>query len=99
MLIVLDWILSTAESFGILVEWAIVSVINLVFVAMATTLTGVFSILPHMSDAPVFGTPEWLAWLNWFYPVGAIVSAFASLLFLYTGWLVVRWVLNLLRAA
>ena len=51
-----------------------------------------------MSDAPSIGTPTWLAWLSWFYPVGDLLIGLTAIVALWVGWLAVRYVLRLVRA-
>lgn len=98
MLGVLEWIYSVVSSFGTLVLWGVVSAVNLVLAAVGAAVAGLFAVLPHIENAPAFGTPTWLHWLSWFYPVGDLVAGLVGLVGLWVSFLVFRYLLNLLRA-
>jgi len=95
---VLETIGATVAAFGTLVLWGLMSAVNLVLAGVGAAATAVFLLLPSMPSVGTFH-PTWLAEANWFYPFGAVVAVFVSGLTLYVGFLVVRYVLQLVRAA
>ncbi len=99
MIGLLEDILSVFEDFVVYVLAGLVDAVNLVFSAVGSVVSAIFLLLPSMADAPALGSPEWLAWANWFYPIGSVVAIFLALLALYIAYLVVRWALRLARAA
>lgn len=99
MIALLEELLSVFEDVGTYILAGSVDAVNLFFSAIGLFVTGLFSLLPAMSDAPSIGSPEWLGWANWFYPIGSIVAIFTTVLALYIAYLVVRWALRLARAA
>ena len=98
MIALLGFLLDGIELIGTYVLWAIESGANVIFAAMGAAVAALFALLPSMSDALAIGTPTWLGWLNWFYPVGALLDGLAALISLWLGYLAVRWALRLLRA-
>lgn len=98
MLGALTWILSTVEAFGVLVEWGVVSSLNLLFAGVSLAVEALFSLLPGMPHLETVQA-EWLAYLNWFFPLGALVLFFGTLVTAYIAWLAIRYLMQLLRAA
>lgn len=58
--------------------------IDAIFIAAATLVP-----LPSVPSAP-----EWVAELNWFFPVGAIITIATPILTGYIAFLGVRWILT-----
>jgi hypothetical protein len=98
MLGVLGWILSGVELIGQYALWAIETAVDGVLAALVAAYTAAVALLPSMDSAPLIGTPTWLGWLNWFYPVGALLDGLAAVVTLWVGFLAVRYVLRLVRA-
>jgi hypothetical protein len=95
--VLLGWLLSGVELIGTYVLWALESAFNLVLVAIIAAYAAAVALLPSMTDAPSFGSPTWLGWLSWFYPVGDLVAGLFGLLTMWLGYLAVRYVLRLVR--
>ncbi len=91
-------ILKALEDLANLILHGAVLAINLLFAAVTVLIGTLFSLLPTMSDAPSIGTPTWLQWANWFFPIGDVVSILAALITAYTAFLVVRFALKWVRA-
>jgi hypothetical protein len=98
MLAALGWILSGVELIGSYMLWALESFCNLFLAAIVAVYSATVALLPSMSSAPLIGTPTWLGWLNWFYPVGALLDGLAAVVGLWVGYLAVRYLLRLVRA-
>jgi hypothetical protein len=98
MLGALGFILDGIELIGSYVLWALESIANVLLGVIAAAAAALMALLPSMSSAPSLGTPTWLSWLNWFFPVGDLLAGLTALLGLWTGFLVVRWGLRLVRA-
>lgn len=90
-------ILDAVELIGSYVLFGFETGVNAVFAALGAAASAVLSVLPSMSDAPVLGSPSWLGWLNWFYPVGDLIAGLILAVTLWTAFLVIRWTLRLLR--
>jgi len=80
------------------VLWALETLVNVVLSGAAAAIDGLFALLPSMDPGAAIGTPEWLGWLNWLYPVADLVGVLTGAITLYTTYLIVRWALKLLRA-
>jgi hypothetical protein len=98
MLTALLWIADGVAAMGAFVVFGIETAGNALFVAIAAAATAALALLPSMSDAPALGSPEWLRWLNWFYPVSDLVAGLTAVVGLWVAFLVVRWVLKWTRA-
>ncbi|HEV3318249.1 MAG TPA: hypothetical protein VG053_00765 [Solirubrobacteraceae bacterium] len=87
----LEGIVTAVENIPSYLLYAVETVINLVtegLDALFVTATSVgFFTLPE-----TFAPPTILGWLNWFFPVAAVVSVATSLVVMYSGFLLVRWV-------
>jgi protein-S-isoprenylcysteine O-methyltransferase Ste14 len=95
---VLGFILDGIVLIGTYALWAIESAINAVGAAFVAAAAAAFALLPSMSSAPAIGTPTWLGWLSWFYPVGDLLTGLAGLVTMWLAFLAVRYVLRLVRA-
>lgn len=98
MLGLLEDIFDAVDSFTILVANGLITVVNLFFHGISLLISGLFLLLPELPTA----TPppaEWLENANWFYPFGIAASSVATGITLYLGWMAVRYVLRLVRAA
>lgn len=90
-----QWLVNNAVG----IVWSgIVDCVNEFFAGCAGIVTILFAALPSMSDAPSIGTGQWLAWLNWFFPVGTVLSGAALIIVMYVTFLGIRWALNFVRA-
>jgi hypothetical protein len=97
VLSLLSFILDGVAEIGTMALWAAETAVNGLLAALAAAYTAAIALLPSMSDAPSIGTPTWLGWLNWFYPVGALVDGLVGLVGLWVSFLAVRYVLRLVR--
>lgn len=71
--------------------WAIESVFNLFSTALDALFTVATSLIPLPSEpAP----PEFIANINWFFPIGAMISIATPIVIGYIAFLAVRWILK-----
>lgn len=75
---------------------ALVWVINAVIAAIGAILAGVAGLFPSLPAVP--DPPQWLQGINFFFPVGAVLSLFATFLGLYVAFLLARVVLRWVKA-
>jgi hypothetical protein len=94
----LETIYNVIVSIGSLVAWGGITALNGFFHAIELLIEALFLLLPEMSSAPSFGAPEWLNWLNWFFPVTELVAGMVFLLVMYLTFLAFRYTLSLVRA-
>ena len=92
-------ILGVLGGFATYVEAGIVDVLNLLFEAVGGVVAALFLLLPHMPEATQLTTSEILECVNYFYPLGEVAAVYALVLPLFVAYLVVRYLLQLLRAA
>jgi hypothetical protein len=90
MLSWLEGIVTAVENIPSYILYAVETVINLFVDGLnaafvAATAVGFFN-LPE-----TFAPPTILGWLNWFFPVSAVVSVATGLVVMYAGFLAVRW--------
>jgi hypothetical protein len=95
---ILGFILTGVEGFGTLCLWAIEQGINAILIALVAAWNAALSLLPGMGTSPALGNPQWLGWLNWAYPIGALVAGLTTVVGIWSLFLVVRYVLRLIRA-
>lgn len=98
MLDFLSQILTVLEDLPNLFLTGLVDGLNAVFAGIGTLVTGLFALLPSMSDAPAIASGDWLGWLNWFLPVAQIMVVVTSATAIYILYLAVRYALSLVRA-
>jgi hypothetical protein len=98
MLSILGWIYSGIVAIGDLVLWAVVTSINTVSDAVTAVVAAAFAVLPSMANAPKIGTPTWLHWLSWFYPVGELIAGLVTVVAMWVVFLAGRYVLRVTRA-
>jgi hypothetical protein len=91
-------ILSALEDLPNLILQGCVDMCNYFFAFVGACVNGLFALLPGMPTAPSIPGGVYLNWLNWFYPVGDLLTGIAALITMYLIYLGVRWALNLLRA-
>ena len=97
MTAILGFVLGGVELIGTYVLWALETFGNLLLAFIAVTVGALFALLPSMSSAPSIGTPTWLAWLNWFFPVTQLLAILSAAVVVWVAFLAVRWALKLLR--
>lgn len=98
MIGLLQWLV---DFFAQLVCWimtALMGFLNLMLVAIGGLIEAAIMLLPDMPTVP--GVPsevtQVLAWINWFFPVGTVVSFFT---FFLAAWILWQLVVILLRWA
>lgn len=96
MLGALSGILSAVVAIGDMVLWGLVSGWNLIMLAIGVALTAALALLPTMNDAPAL-SGTWIGWMNWFFPVGGVLSILTAAISLYLVFLGVRYVLRVAR--
>lgn len=98
MIALLTTIADTLVALGQSVLWALLTSWNLLMAAIGAALTAALALLPSMSDAPAIGTPQWLHWANWFFPIGDFLSVLTGGITMFVAFLAVRYVLRVVRA-
>lgn len=87
MLSFLELIANTLAQFGLLVAWGCTEVMNLVLSAVSALVSAVnFVELPAVPSPP-----SMIQGINWFFPIGSIVSIASSLATSFGAFLAVRW--------
>jgi hypothetical protein len=97
MITVLGWLLSGIKLIGTYVLWALEMGCNAVLAVMVAAYSAAVALLPSMDDAPSLGSPTWLGWLNWFYPVGQLVAGLTIIVSMWVAYLAMRYLLRLVR--
>lgn len=98
MTALLGWILQGIELVGRYALWAIETGWNGVMDGLSAAVAAAFALLPSMASAPGFGTPGWLGYVTFFYPVGAVLGAIAVALNAFIAFLAIRQFLRIARA-
>ena len=78
---------SLLSSIGEAILWGIESLVNLVFEGVQL----IFNVVSVIGLPEEPAVPEFIENLNWFFPVGAIVTIMSPILFGYGAFLLVRW--------
>jgi len=90
------------EAVGYLPDYflaGLVDTVNVLFDGVGGVIEVAYALLPTMPPAGSVAPGSVLEYANEFYPFGAVAGSFAAILVLYVGWLLVRYVLQLVRAA
>ena len=98
MPVIASLLTSTLAGLGQLILWGIVSAINLLIAAVGALLQTILGLLSFMPDPPETPAWEWLAWLNWVFPLGDVLGVATGLLGLWTAFLLIRVALNWVKA-
>lgn len=69
--------------------YAIETIINLFFSAIEAAFIVATSLIPLPS---VPSPPEYITAINWFFPIGAVISIAGPIVFGYGSFLLIRWV-------
>lgn len=80
------------EIVGFLPEYildGIEQVINLFFAGVQALWEAAVSLIP-LPEIPA--VPEYISAINWFFPVGAVISIMVPVMFGYIAFLAIRWV-------
>jgi hypothetical protein len=99
MISLLIAILKGVSEFGTYVAAGSVTVLNLLFAAVAVTVNAAIALLPSISVGETKLAGGLLEELNWFFPFGGIVTVLTTMLTAYLIWMGVRYILRLVRAA
>lgn len=94
---VVDAIMCLITALANIIVGSIVAFINLMILALSGWIDALVLLLPAMPDAPEGNPPAVLAWVNWLYPLGAVVELVAVLLALWLAVIGVRACLRMLR--
>ena len=89
MLTLLKNIVEVIEYFPDYILYAIETVANLFFSAIESIFSLITSLIP-LPSAPA--APDFIGAINWFFPVGAIISIMTPLVTAYIAFLAIRWV-------
>lgn len=91
MISLLESIFGVVEKFGELIESGFITIINLFFAGIEGTLNTVLAVLPTLPET--IPPPEYVETINWFFPIGTVVSVATGLLVSYGIFLGIRWIL------
>lgn len=97
MLALLGFLLDGIELIGTYCLWAAEEAVDGLLAALVVAWNFVLGALPGMGNIATIGTPTWLAWLNWFFPVGAFLALLTAGVAMWAAYLAVRFVLRLLH--
>jgi hypothetical protein len=89
---ILEGILGVVEKFAEIVAAGAVTVLNLLFGAFEATVGAALALLPALPE--IIAPPEFVGTINWFFPIGTIVSVATGLLVSYGIFLGIRWLLQ-----
>jgi hypothetical protein len=92
MIGILETIVSVVVNLGAWVVYGGETVINAVISVFEDTVLAAIALLPGLPST--FTPPTFLGWLNWFYPVGAVMSIATSLVAAYATFLAIRWIMK-----
>ncbi len=98
MLSVLETMVEAIVNFGKMVLWGLETCFNAISYATGVALEVIFTRLPSMPTVPKLNSGL-LEEINWFYPFDVVFAALAAGVTMYLGWMGVRFLLRLLRAA
>ena len=96
MIGLLTSILCGVAAMGQMVLWGVVTGWNLIMAAIGAALAAAMALLPRMNDAPAI-SGEWIGWMNWFLPVGAMLSIFTAGITMYLVFMAVRYILRIAK--
>lgn len=88
---ILQGILELIEKIGEAIIAGGIVILNLLFTGLEAAVNGVVALLPSLPE--IVPPPEYVEDVNWFFPVGSIVSIATGLLVSYGIFLGVRWLL------
>lgn len=89
MLGVLEDIFSVFTNIPQYILYAIETISNLFFSAVQSIFTVATSLIPLPSIPSV---PSYIAEINWFFPIGAVITVMTPLVTGYIAFLVIRWI-------
>ena len=89
MISILEDLLSVVENIGNYILFAAETVVNSVLSSFQLAVEAAVFLLPSLPET--FAPPTILGWLNWFFPVGAVMSVATGLSLAYVSFLAVRW--------
>jgi hypothetical protein len=91
MLSFLGGILEAIENFPTYVLAGVETLLNLFFEAIQVAVDAAVALLPSL---PEIGPPAFLESINWFFPIGALLPLFTSVMTGYVVFLGVRWIFS-----
>ena|SRR5579862_8043808 len=98
MLNALEQILCYIENLPTLIVDGAVTVLNLVIVAIGAAIAAIAAVLPSMPSSAVGFLPDSvLSAANWFYPIGAVVTALGVVVTIWVAYLLLKIALNWLK--
>jgi hypothetical protein len=89
MLSVLQDILEIFENIPAYILFALETVANLFFEAIGDLFSLVTSLIPLPSIPAV---PSFISGINWFFPVGDVITIMGPIVIAYVSFLAIRWV-------
>lgn len=90
MLTILEAILNFCATVANVALWAIETCINLVIGVFETVFAAATALLPSLPEA--VAPPSVVRSLNWFLPIGSVLTLLATMLAAYVVFLTIRWV-------
>ena len=97
MISLLQKILCAIENLAYKFADLLVSLVNLFIAGLGAVALAVLSLLPGFPDPPE-GDPAALEYANWFFPISKLVALLTAVALLYLGFLLVRTILNWVKA-
>lgn len=88
---ILEGISSLLGKMAELVAAGGIIILNLLFAGVENAVNAVILLLPSLPE--VIPPPEFVETINWFFPIGTVVSVATGLLISYGTFLAVRWIL------
>jgi hypothetical protein len=94
-----ETIFGILENLGDLIAYGAITAWNALVTAIDAAIAFFFSLLPHFPTAPEITLPEALRWFNWMIPVGTILTIWSTMLGIFLTFMLLKIVLNWLKAA
>jgi len=95
MLSFLKAIVEAVEYIPMYILWALETVFNLLMSAILAVFALATALIALPSEP---SPPEFIAEINWFIPIGAIISIATPIVAGYIAFLAIRWILNKMGA-
>lgn len=91
MLSFLKNIIEVIEFIPDYILWAVETLFNL----FTSSISAIFSVATALIPLPSEPSPpEFLAEINWFFPIGALISVATPIVVAYGSFLAIRWILK-----
>jgi len=97
MIALLQSVLCVLMQIPYFVVWAAITAFNAVILAIAAIIVPLVSLMPAFPDLPTMPSEftTVMGWINWFFPVGTVVSILTFAVAVYVAWFIIviglRW--------